>query len=82
MKMVKLSILLSLLGLELIDLQSKPQDTSCLPALKVSDIEPKIPFTVLETTFAGWCNQYFVLSRTTVLDCYSATSTTIALLPS
>lgn len=49
-------ILLSLLGLELIALQSKPQDTSCLPALKVSDIEPKIPFTVLETTLTGWCN--------------------------
>uniref|UniRef100_A0A8B9SY55 Pitrilysin metalloproteinase 1 n=1 Tax=Anas platyrhynchos TaxID=8839 RepID=A0A8B9SY55_ANAPL len=40
-------------GLELIDLQSKPQDTSCLPALKVSDIEPKIPFTVLETTLTA-----------------------------
>ncbi|XP_065483596.1 presequence protease, mitochondrial [Caloenas nicobarica] len=40
-------------GLELIALQSKPQDTSCLPALKVSDIEPKIPFTVLETTLAA-----------------------------
>ncbi|OXB76809.1 UNVERIFIED_CONTAM: hypothetical protein H355_008198 [Colinus virginianus] len=40
-------------GLELIDLQSKPQDASCLPALQVSDIEPKIPFTVLETTFAA-----------------------------
>ncbi|KAG8138804.1 putative Presequence proteaseserine-threonine protein [Naja naja] len=35
-------------GLELLDLQSKPQDTSCLPALKVSDIEPRIPFTELE----------------------------------
>ncbi|OXB66929.1 hypothetical protein ASZ78_017057 [Callipepla squamata] len=40
-------------GLELIDLQSKAQDASCLPALRVSDIEPKIPFTVLETTFAA-----------------------------
>uniref|UniRef100_A0A8B9F2F3 Presequence protease, mitochondrial n=1 Tax=Amazona collaria TaxID=241587 RepID=A0A8B9F2F3_9PSIT len=40
-------------GLELIALQSKPQDTSCLPALKVSDIEPKIPFTVLETTLVA-----------------------------
>uniref|UniRef100_A0A8C0BZM3 Pitrilysin metalloproteinase 1 n=1 Tax=Buteo japonicus TaxID=224669 RepID=A0A8C0BZM3_9AVES len=40
-------------GLELIALQSKPQDTSCLPALKVSDIEPKIPFTVLETTLTA-----------------------------
>ncbi|KAJ7396182.1 pitrilysin metallopeptidase 1 [Pitangus sulphuratus] len=40
-------------GLELIALQSKPQDTSCLPALKVSDIEPKIPYTVLETTLTA-----------------------------
>uniref|UniRef100_A0A8C4JD16 Pitrilysin metalloproteinase 1 n=1 Tax=Dromaius novaehollandiae TaxID=8790 RepID=A0A8C4JD16_DRONO len=40
-------------GLELIALQSKSEDTSCLPALKVSDIEPKIPFTVLETTLAA-----------------------------
>ncbi|KAJ7408688.1 pitrilysin metallopeptidase 1 [Willisornis vidua] len=40
-------------GLELIALQSKPQDTSCLPALKVSDIEPKIPFTVLETALTA-----------------------------
>uniref|UniRef100_A0A663M360 Presequence protease, mitochondrial n=1 Tax=Athene cunicularia TaxID=194338 RepID=A0A663M360_ATHCN len=40
-------------GLELMALQSKPQDTSCLPALQVSDIEPKIPFTVLETTLAA-----------------------------
>ncbi|CAM4600021.1 unnamed protein product [Lepidochelys kempii] len=40
-------------GLELIALQSKPQDTSCLPALKVSDIEPTIPFTELEMTFAA-----------------------------
>ncbi|XP_042331246.1 presequence protease, mitochondrial isoform X2 [Sceloporus undulatus] len=35
-------------GLELLDLQSKQEDTSCLPALKVSDIEPRIPFTELE----------------------------------
>ncbi|EMP41137.1 Presequence protease [Chelonia mydas] len=40
-------------GLELIALQSKPQDTSCLPALKVSDIEPTIPFTELEMAFAA-----------------------------
>ncbi|XP_019363723.1 PREDICTED: presequence protease, mitochondrial [Gavialis gangeticus] len=40
-------------GLELIALQSKPQDTSCLPALKVSDIEPTIPLTKLETAFAA-----------------------------
>uniref|UniRef100_A0A8C0JBY6 Pitrilysin metalloproteinase 1 n=1 Tax=Chelonoidis abingdonii TaxID=106734 RepID=A0A8C0JBY6_CHEAB len=40
-------------GLELIALQSKPQDTSCLPALKVSDIAPTIPFTELEMAFAA-----------------------------
>ncbi|XP_074841113.1 presequence protease, mitochondrial isoform X2 [Carettochelys insculpta] len=40
-------------GLELIALQSKPQDTSCLPALKVSDIEPTIPFTELEMEIAA-----------------------------
>ncbi|KAG8443350.1 hypothetical protein GDO86_011952 [Hymenochirus boettgeri] len=40
-------------GLELINLQSKPQDTSCLPALKISDIEPTIPYTDLEIGYAG-----------------------------
>ncbi|XP_003221996.2 presequence protease, mitochondrial [Anolis carolinensis] len=35
-------------GLELLELQSQQEDTSCLPALKVSDIEPRIPFTELE----------------------------------
>ncbi|KAH0627570.1 hypothetical protein JD844_003451 [Phrynosoma platyrhinos] len=35
-------------GLELLDLQSKQEDTACLPALKVSDIEPRIQFTELE----------------------------------
>ncbi|XP_069504122.1 presequence protease, mitochondrial [Ambystoma mexicanum] len=40
-------------GLELIALQSKPQDASCLPALKLSDIEPTIPFTELETDLAA-----------------------------
>uniref|UniRef100_A0A8C5I461 Pitrilysin metalloproteinase 1 n=1 Tax=Gouania willdenowi TaxID=441366 RepID=A0A8C5I461_GOUWI len=32
-------------GLELLAVQSKTQDASCLPALKVSDIEPNIPIT-------------------------------------
>ena len=41
------------LGLELQTQQSKPQDTSCLPALKVSDIEPTIPLTHLEVALAG-----------------------------
>ncbi|XP_066441695.1 presequence protease, mitochondrial isoform X2 [Eleutherodactylus coqui] len=40
-------------GLELLELQSKPQDASCLPALKVSDIEPTIPHTDLELAYAG-----------------------------
>ncbi|KAJ6666636.1 hypothetical protein lerEdw1_020360, partial [Lerista edwardsae] len=40
-------------GLELMALQSQPQDTSCLPALKVSDIEPRIPFTELETSLTA-----------------------------
>ncbi|XP_038611635.1 presequence protease, mitochondrial [Tachyglossus aculeatus] len=40
-------------GLELRTLQSKPQDASCLPALKVSDIEPTIPFTELDTALAA-----------------------------
>ncbi|KAJ1099878.1 hypothetical protein NDU88_004972 [Pleurodeles waltl] len=40
-------------GLELMALQSKPQDASCLPALKLSDIELTIPYTELETAFAA-----------------------------
>ncbi|KAL8207328.1 UNVERIFIED_CONTAM: Presequence protease, mitochondrial [Gekko kuhli] len=40
-------------GLELRDLQSKPQDTSCLPVLKVSDIEPQITFTEPETSLTA-----------------------------
>lgn len=42
-----------LLGLELQAQQSQPQDASCLPALKVSDIEPRIPFTEVEVALAG-----------------------------
>ncbi|XP_057714024.1 presequence protease, mitochondrial [Corythoichthys intestinalis] len=40
-------------GLQLLDAQSKSQDASCLPALKVSDIAPTIPFTPLQMTQAG-----------------------------
>lgn len=40
-------------GLQLLEMQSKPQDVSCLPALKVSDIEPTIPHTELELAYAG-----------------------------
>ncbi|XP_063778219.1 presequence protease, mitochondrial [Pseudophryne corroboree] len=40
-------------GLELLELQSKAQDASCLPALKVSDIEASIPHTDLELAHAG-----------------------------
>ncbi|XP_016069907.1 PREDICTED: presequence protease, mitochondrial isoform X2 [Miniopterus natalensis] len=40
-------------GLELQTQQSKAQDASCLPALKVSDIEPRIPFTELAVALAA-----------------------------
>nr|XP_020468111.1 presequence protease, mitochondrial [Monopterus albus] len=40
-------------GLELLAAQSKTQDASCLPALKVSDIEPTIPFTPVQIGTAG-----------------------------
>uniref|UniRef100_A0A8D0GC63 Presequence protease, mitochondrial n=1 Tax=Sphenodon punctatus TaxID=8508 RepID=A0A8D0GC63_SPHPU len=40
-------------GLELIALKSKPQDTSCLPALKISDIEPRISFTELDISLSA-----------------------------
>uniref|UniRef100_A0A5F8HD28 Presequence protease, mitochondrial n=1 Tax=Monodelphis domestica TaxID=13616 RepID=A0A5F8HD28_MONDO len=40
-------------GLELRTLQSKPQDASCLPALKVSDIERTISFTELDIALAA-----------------------------
>lgn len=35
-------------GLELLAAQSKTQDASCLPALKVSDIEPSFPVTPVQ----------------------------------
>ncbi|KAB1253823.1 Presequence protease; mitochondrial [Camelus dromedarius] len=38
-------------GLELQTQQSRPQDASCLPALKVSDIEPRIPVTELDVVW-------------------------------
>ncbi|XP_047599401.1 presequence protease, mitochondrial isoform X1 [Lutra lutra] len=40
-------------GLELQTQQSQPQDASCLPALKVSDIEPTMPLTELEVALAA-----------------------------
>lgn len=40
-------------GLQLLEVQSKTQDASCLPALKVSDIEPTIPVTPMEMGSAG-----------------------------
>lgn len=40
-------------GLELLATQSKTQDASCLPALKVSDIEPTIPVTPVQIGTAG-----------------------------
>ncbi|KAM9349611.1 presequence protease, mitochondrial isoform 1-T1 [Symphorus nematophorus] len=39
-------------GLELLAAQSKTQDASCLPALKVSDIEPTIPITPVQNSTA------------------------------
>lgn len=40
-------------GLQLLAAQSTTQDASCLPALKVSDIEPIIPYTPVELGSAG-----------------------------
>ncbi|XP_070774904.1 presequence protease, mitochondrial [Enoplosus armatus] len=40
-------------GLELLAVQSKTQDASCLPALKMSDIEPTIPITPVQISAAG-----------------------------
>ncbi|KAM4551302.1 presequence protease, mitochondrial [Odontesthes bonariensis] len=40
-------------GLELLAAQSKTQDASCLPALRVSDIEPTIPITPFHMSTAG-----------------------------
>ena len=40
-------------GLDLLAVQSKTQDASCLPALKVSDIEPTIPVTPVQNSTAG-----------------------------
>ncbi|XP_060899688.1 presequence protease, mitochondrial-like [Labrus mixtus] len=39
-------------GLELLAAQSKTQDASCLPALKVSDTEPTIPVTPVQISTA------------------------------
>lgn len=40
-------------GLQLLAAQSTTQDASCLPALKVSDIEPIIPYTSVQLESAG-----------------------------
>ncbi|KAL4624653.1 presequence protease, mitochondrial-like isoform X1 [Arapaima gigas] len=40
-------------GLQLLSAQSQAEDTSCLPALKVSDIEPAIPITAVQMDHAG-----------------------------
>lgn len=40
-------------GLELLAAQSETQDASCLPALKVSDVEPTIPLTPVTMGSAG-----------------------------
>lgn len=41
-------------GLQLLAAQNTIQDASCLPALKVSDIEPTIPFTPVQLSAAGF----------------------------
>uniref|UniRef100_A0A3B5MT50 Pitrilysin metalloproteinase 1 n=1 Tax=Xiphophorus couchianus TaxID=32473 RepID=A0A3B5MT50_9TELE len=41
-------------GLELLETQSKTQDASSLPALKVSDIQPTMPFTAFQMSTAGY----------------------------
>lgn len=51
------------LGLQLQTQQSEAQDASCLPALKVSDIEPSMPCTELEVALAGQCCTAAVPSR-------------------
>ncbi|XP_068604757.1 presequence protease, mitochondrial [Brachionichthys hirsutus] len=40
-------------GLQLLAAQSETQDTSCLPALQVSDIEPTVPATAVQDGSAG-----------------------------
>jgi len=40
-------------GLALLAAQSETQDASCLPALKVSDIEPTVPVTPVQFGAAG-----------------------------
>lgn len=40
-------------GLQLLAAQNATQDASCLPALKVSDIEPTIPYTPVQLGSAG-----------------------------
>ncbi|TKS79374.1 Presequence protease, mitochondrial [Collichthys lucidus] len=40
-------------GLQLLSAQSQTQDVSCLPALKVSDIEPTIPVTPVQISTTG-----------------------------
>lgn len=51
-------------GLELLDVQSKTQDASCLPALKMSDIEPTIPVTAVQISAAG-TEHRFISPRST-----------------
>lgn len=46
-------VVIFVLGLQLLDAQNTAQDASCLPALKVSDIEPIIPYTPVQLGTAG-----------------------------
>ena len=43
-------------GLELEEIQSKTEDLSCLPTLKVSDIERTSQTIELSTVYAGRCD--------------------------
>lgn len=40
-------------GLDLLAAQTETQDVSCLPALRVSDVAPTMPVTLIQTGSAG-----------------------------
>lgn len=58
------------IGLELQAQQSQPPDASCLPALRVSDVEPRIPLTELEVVQAGQCRVPVSLGGESPVDVY------------
>lgn len=59
-------------GLELLAAQSKPQDASCLPALKVSDIDPVTPVTPVQISAVGGVPVQFCEQPTNGLVYYRA----------